>query len=172
MAQVGDVVEEWLHDIDKRGVSNAPPQRGVYCCAAAAMLVALLDHAERSQEAECLVPKGRLIESAGDICEQQFRPLQDQLDSAKSGAKFWCTAFQQMTTLRALGLVKQHARKKLCTSGLAFGLTEEGRVLATELRQGGEAREAAPLRLARRPVDTERGVVMLLVDEREGGGQR
>eukprot|EP00966_Prymnesium_polylepis_P229571 5311991-Prymnesium_polylepis.1 len=121
------------------------------------MLVALLEHTERAEGTgdSVLCAKGRVIEAASTISEQPFRTLQQHLDAAASGAKLWCAAFQQMVTLATLGFVKQRARKQLCASGVVYELTESGRVRAAELRRSGEAREAAPLRHARRPAPDE-----------------
>ena len=49
-------------------------------------------------------------------------------------------------------------------------LTERGRERARALRNEGEGRAAQPLKAHRRVMAGERHVVLLLVDEREGGG--
>ena len=67
---MGSQAEEWMAAIDAEHVSNTPPDRATFCSAAAAMLVALLEHTERAEVAggSVLCPKGRLLEAASAIC--------------------------------------------------------------------------------------------------------
>ena len=142
---MGDVAKARLDEIDSSYVSFAPPPRGIYCSAAAAMLVALLEHAERVEDDDDgdmvheasataapvasaasskdarLCPRGQLLLLAAAKCEQSFRPWQEHLDALQSGgARLRCGAFQQSETLKNMGLVEKRERKKLCPSGMAY----------------------------------------------------
>ena len=89
-------------------------------------------------------------------------------------AEGWrCAAARQLASLAGHGLqlVRELQRKKLCASGIAYHLTDAGRTRAMELRSGGEAKDAAPLHHHQRVKPNEKGAVILLVDEREGGGR-
>ena len=148
--------------------------------------MALLDHVERAERAaaargeaaatnDLLCPKGALIAAAGALCDDQaFRPVGDHVAAAADGAAGGCrcAAFQQMVTLCTDRYVKARDRKKLCATGVAYELLPDGRAAAERLRARGEGAGAAPLRSHARVGAAERGVVLLLVDEREGGGQR
>ena len=172
----GEKILQLLSEIDAGSGSNASPARGTYCGAAAALLVALLEltelaeggaHSKENKDGH-VVAKEALIDAAAAICEQPF------ITSAAyaSGAAPHCAAAQQLTSLSSMGFVKERQRSKLCPSGVAFSLTEAGRARATELRSGGEAADAAPLHHHDRVRAGERGALILLVDEREGGGAR
>ncbi|EOD20516.1 hypothetical protein EMIHUDRAFT_208407 [Emiliania huxleyi CCMP1516] len=120
-----------------RRVNASPPPAGTFCSPSAALLVALLRHAEAMGGASGgtpLCPKGELIARARALCEQPFCSLEEQL-AAPAGA-LRCASLQQLPALLTLGYAKERKRKGACPSGVP-----------------GEA-----------------GVVLLLVDEREGGG--
>ena len=175
---VGPQTDSRLQQMDQgAGSSNAPPARDQFCSAAAAMLVALLKHEEAADAAgggaeARLCPKSTLITRAAALCEQRFLPLSAHVSAAGDKLKgCGCSAFQQMSTLQTLLLVEQKQRKAACATGLVYRLTDAGRERAAQLRQYGEAGEAQPLRHHRRVGAGEVGVAMLLVDEREGGGQ-
>ena len=162
----GSRVEELLKEIDAGGGSTAPPRRGKYCGAAAAFLVALLEATELAEATAAaaakdagVVPKETLLASAAEICEQRFVQATN------------CAAAQQLQSLATLQLVKE-VQRKLCASGIAYHLTDAGRTRAMELRSGGEAKDAAPLHHHQRVKPNEKGAVILLVDEREGGSSR
>ena len=175
---VGPQTDSRLQQMDQGATSsNAPPARDQFCSAAAAMLVALLKHEEAADAAgggaeARLCPKSTLITRAAALCEQRFLPLSAHVSAAGDKLKgCGCSAFQQMSTLQTLLLVEQKQRKAACATGLVYRLTDAGRERAAQLRQYGEAGEAQPLRHHRRVGAGEVGVAMLLVDEREGGGQ-
>ena len=164
---------------DEKGLNIAPPKRG-YCSAAAAMLVALLEHEEaaarQGKPSPGRCPKGALIEQAGKLmssCSMQtFKSLQTHLMASDAAGGARCASLQQMQYLKLQGLVKQRAKKGACPSGVVYELTERGRLRALSLRKHGEAGELlAPKRSHRRVQPGERGVVLLLVDHREGGGE-
>ena len=175
---VGPQTDSRLQQMDQGAANNnAPPVRDQFCSAAAAMLVALLKHEEAAEAAgggaeAKLCPKSTLLERAAALCEQRFLPLSAHVSAAGDKLKgCGCSAFQQMTTLQTLLLVEQKQRKAACTTGLVYRLSEAGRERAAQLRRYGEAGEAQPLRHHRRIAAGEAGVAVLLVDEREGGGQ-
>lgn len=173
---VGTQTDGRLQQIEQRP-NNAPPARDKYCSAAAAMLVALLSHEEAAEKAgggaeAKLCPKSTLLERAGGLCEQRFLPLSAHVSATGEKVKECrCSAAQQMATLLTLLLVEAKQRKAACPTGTVYKLTDAGRERARQLRLYGEAGEAQPLRHHRRVAPGEAGVVMLLVDEREGGGQ-
>ena len=164
---------------DEKELNIAPPKRG-YCSAAAAMLVALLEYEEASarqgKPSPWRCPKGTLIEQAGKLmssCSMQtFKSLQTHLMASDAAGGARCASLQQMQYLKNQGLVTQRAKKGACPSGVVYELTERGRLRALSLRKHGEAGELlAPKRSHRRVQPGERGVVLLLVDHREGGGE-
>ena len=175
----GDGVIELLREFDESGSDNSPPKRGLFCGAAAALLVALLQVTEQEEGVQPalkepgVVGKLELLESAAMMCEQTFLPRDVYTRAVQGGAKQpRCAAGQQLASLCTLQYVKEMQRKKLCVTGEAYKLTEEGRQRASELRVAGEAAEAAPLYSHRRVLPGECSVVLLLVDEREGGGAK
>jgi hypothetical protein len=175
---VGPQTDSRLQQMDQGAANNnAPPVRDQFCSAAAAMLVALLKHEEAAGAAgggaeATLCPKSTRLERAAALCEQRFLPLSAHVSAAGDKLKgCGCSAFQQMTTLQTLLLVEQKQRKAACTTGLVYRLSDAGRERAAQLRRYGEAGEAQPLRHHRRVAAGEVGVAVLLVDEREGGGQ-
>ena len=149
------------------------PGRGTFCSAAAAILVTLLEwceHVEVTANATkdahlCSLPD--LLEGARGRCEQPFRPVEEHYAAARDGLKIKCAAFRQMHELITRGFVKQRARD----GAAVYELLSAGRTRALALRDSGEARDVAPVRSYRRVQPGERGVVLLLVDCREGGGQ-
>ena len=143
---------------DEKGLNIAPPKRG-YCSAAAAMLVALLEHEEaaarQGKPSPWRCPKGTLIEQAGKLmssCSMQtFKSLQTHLMATDAAGGARCASLQQMQYLKLQGLVKQRAKKGACPSGVVYELTERGRLRALSLRKHGEAGELlAPKRSHRR----------------------
>ena len=175
----GDAVEELLKRLDDRSADNRPPAKGRYCGAAAALLVALLDISEGRKAAGSaskepdVVSKEDLIDAAARICEQSFIPSHAYAQAASVKTKApQCAAAQQLSSLCGNGmqLVKEMQRKKLSASGVAFCLTDLGRAKAQQLRRTGEVAAAAPLHHNHRAEAGEVGALMLMVDEREGGG--
>ena len=173
----GDGIEELLHEFDDAAGDNRAPRRGQYCGAAAALLVALLEETERAEgidphAAEAgVMGKLNLLQAAAGICEQPFLSRQLYEAAAAVGAKEpRCAAAQQLASLCTLQFVKEMQRKKLCVTHEAFRLTDEGRRRAAELRAAGEAAAAGPRHSHLRIQPGERLAVLLLVDEREGGG--
>mmetsp|Transcript_11510 Transcript_11510/g.38354 ORF Transcript_11510/g.38354 Transcript_11510/m.38354 type:complete len:291 (-) Transcript_11510:1164-2036(-) len=168
----GPAAEEWLRQVDGNSRVNAsPPPAGTFCSPSAALLVALLRHAEALGGASGgtpLCPKGELIARARAMCEQPFCSLEEQL-VAPAGA-LRCASLQQLPALLTLGYAKERKRKGACPSGVVYELLPAGRARAEALVREGEAPPAAPLRSSRRVQPGEAGVVLLLVDEREGGG--
>ena len=79
----GPAAEEWLRQVDGNSRVNAsPPPAGTFCSPSAALLVALLRHAEALGGASGgtpLCPKGELIARARAMCEQPFCSLEEQL---------------------------------------------------------------------------------------------
>ena len=75
-----------------------------------------------------------------------------------------------MAELKTQGLVKQRKRQELCASGDVYELLAKGVARAEALRTHGEGRDREPKRHHRRVGVDERGVVLVLVDLREGGG--
>ena len=143
---------------DEKGLNIAPPKRG-YCSAAAAMLVALLEHEEaaarQGKPSPGRCPKGALIEQAGKLmssCSMQtFKSLQTHLMASDAADGARCASLQQMQYLKNQGLVTQRAKKGACPSGVVYELTERGRLRALSLRKHGEAGELlAPKRCHRR----------------------
>ena len=180
LPQVGDECIKLLKQAeDEKDLNITPPKRG-FCSAAAAMLVALLEHEEaaarQGKPPPSLCPKGTLIEQAGKLmstCSMQtFKSLQAHLMASDAAGGAHCASLSQMRYLTNQGLVKERARKGACPSGVVYELREPGRRRALALRKDGEARELlAPKRSHRRVQPGERGVVLLLVDHREGGGE-
>lgn len=165
--EMGDRAKSRLFEIDATRPNNAPPTRGKFCSAAAALLVALLEHEEGS---ESLCTKEQLLMLAAKRCEQSFRPFDEHLLAKESGTPMRCAAYQQMNSLLTEALVTERQRKKQCRSGVVFELTEAGRARANRLRAHGEGCASQPLKSHRRVEAGEAGVVLLLVDEHEGGG--
>ena len=178
----GEKAMEALKTIDEGRPSYGKPAgvmvggafRRKYCSAAAAMLVSLLDYVE-GVEAECTAPApgalycslSMLLSKADDKCEQTFLPHSVHQQAALDGVGVKCAAFQQMHELENAGLVKPRTRMHQ----RVFELLPRGRERAGELRAHGEGRDLAPIKHHRRVSEGERGVVLLLVDLREGGGQ-
>ena len=129
--------------------------------------MALLEHEESG---EPLCPKEQLLLLAARRCEQSFRPFEEHLLAKQAGTPMRCAAYQQMNTLLTEALVTERQRKKLCQSGVVFELTAAGRERASQLRTQGEGCASQPLKSHRRVEPGEEGVVLLLVDEHEGGG--
>ena len=118
---VGAKCLEHLKRAEEGKPDYRPPKRGKYCSAAAAMLVALLEHEEREAEQGVLVTKGQLIEAAEKLCtEQRFKPLDAHVRAKGEEGGARCPAFQQMAELMNDGLVKYRARKHACASGDAY----------------------------------------------------
>ena len=177
----GDGIEEIPRELDDRGSGSpaAPPQKHrCRCCPPC--------RAARRNGAEGLsnppvkdadvIGLEALIDAAHEVCEQPFVASSAHARAAREGAKPpRCAAYQQLVSMCGTGLqlVQEVRRKKLCESGIAYRLTAEGRSKAMQLRASGEAAEAAPLHPAWPPPTAgEHGVVLLLVDEHEGGGAR
>lgn len=176
----GQQVDVVLKGVDESAASStSPPRHGMYCGAAAALLVALLDHTELAEsrtpapKEAGVVAKETLLDAAATMCEQPFIASAAHAAAAADATPApRCAAHQQLNSMgtTGLGLVKEVQRKKLCATGVAYMLTDAGRAKAIQLRASGEAADAAPLFHHQRVRPGERGVVVLLVDEREGGG--
>ena len=120
---VGDECVRLLERAEKaKQLVVAPPKRGMFCSAAAAMLVALLEHEEAAtregKPPPSLCPKGTLIERAAKLCvEQSFKPLEAHTEAEASGAASGCPrcpSFYQM----------QHLKHQACTCMLLRTLCE------------------------------------------------
>ena len=182
--QIGETITAHLAETEKNGsrFSNLPPKRGTYCSAAAALLVTLLEETERAEGLDGpdakdagVIGKLRLLECAEDVSEQKGEWVKrDAYEVAmRDGVKApRCAAAQQLASMESLGLVKEMQRKKLCATHDAYKLTDEGRRRAFAVRASGEAAEAGPKYSHGRVQPGERGAVVLLVDEREGGGTK
>jgi hypothetical protein len=175
---IGDITIEYLKEAHESGMLKLnPPAPGKFASAAAAMLVAMLNHLE-CEEARCAgaapspapssirISKSQLLEKAAALSEQRFCPATTSDTTAVR-----CAAFQQMSTLNSLALVKKgRDQKRFPDSPECFELLAEGRRVALALRAGGETRPAAPTISGNRPRPGE-ATVLLLVDQRECGGQ-
>jgi hypothetical protein len=164
----GAAAEAWLKAIDEGLYEDSRPPPGRFCAPASALLVALLEHANTCAPSSSppLCPKGALIDAAAALCEQEFHSLDAQL--AQPGLR--CAGLQHLSTLITMGFVKQRTRKAASPSGIVYELLPAGRARAERLVAEGEIGAPEPLRHSRRPAQGERGIVYLLVDEREGGG--
>lgn len=164
----GPAAESWLRSIDEGAHDGSRPPAGRFCAPASALLVALLEHASAYAPSASppLCPKGALIDAAGALCEQRFHSL----DAHLSQPGLRCASLQHLSTLATMGFIKERKRKAACPSGIVYELLPAGRERAERLAAEGEVRAPEPLRHSRRPAHGERGVIHLLVDEREGGG--
>ena len=114
---VGEKIYKYLEEAEKDRVENKPPPHGKFALDAAAMLVALLEHAEAHARTvgAGTVPKcakSELLQLASERCEQRFRPLPG--GAATGGAEVLCSALQQMETLELHQLVKERQDEQIC----------------------------------------------------------
>ncbi|KAK3278732.1 hypothetical protein CYMTET_13346 [Cymbomonas tetramitiformis] len=186
---VGDRTAEYLSEIHSdRTIKSSPPEEGVHSSAAPAILVALLRfvegrEAERDKKDALLCPLGELLQRAQAICEQKFLPFDDILNGCL------CASWQQITTLQSGGYIKERKRKTLkppyqaCRSGIVFELLDRGRQTARRLCASTTADPGARSYLSSSGArhrgalyandgGQEGSGLLLLVDEREGGGDR
>ena len=170
---IGGATLSLLEQAEADGLQLRAPPQGRYASAAAAMLVALYEHAEAAPPSPGPIkcPKTELLRRAMALSEQPFCPAERHLKppDGAAGGRVRCAAFQQMATLQTLLYVKERQDKRACETGVVYELLEAGREAAATLRSAGEARPAAPLMHSGRPGAGE-AAVLLLVDDREQGG--
>ena len=183
IAGFGQTARKYLTEVEanSNSLSATSPPKGRYCSAAAAMLVALLEHVEAAEatDSSCekeagWCPLATLLLEASKRCEQTFRGFGEHVRASVQGAPHVsCTAFQQVHTLMSQGYVKVHVRstwEEKHGHRTAYEILEKGRQRASRLRRDGESQSDQPVKSHRRVQPGESGVVLLCVDEREGGG--
>ena len=140
-------------------------ETGKYASAAVATLAALLE----TEKTTIPTPMRDVLDAASKLLEsnRRFAPLQ-QICAAPAS----CSAWEQLKILEgALKLVKRRQRSQ-CEGGCAFELTDEGRAVARRLakeRRGNSEESRGALRAWG---GTSADDVVVLVDDREGGGDR
>lgn len=153
--------------IEALGGAQGPTatERGWYASATVAVLAALLE----TEKTSIPTPMRDLLDTAGALLEttRSFAPLH-QLCAAQTS----CSAWEQVEVLEgALKLVKRRSRAA-CEGGCAFELTDEGRDVAKRLareRRGTDTDNRGALRAWGGSQEDD---VVVLVDHREGGGDR
>ena len=162
--QVKSVGSEMIKVLETASGPTAT-ETGKYASAAVAILAALLE----TEKTTIPTPMRDVLDAASKLLEsnRRFAPLQ-QLCAAPAS----CSAWEQLKILEgALKLVKRRQRSQ-CEGGCAFELTDEGRAVARRLakeRRGNDAESRGALRAWG---GTSADDVVVLVDDREGGGDR
>ena len=194
---VGDAIVKMLKENEARPStgaksnakwSPAPPPSGKYSSPATAALITLLDHESRTGGAFCSLEQ--LLRGAGERLEDWRngeKKRKDDHDKGFAAAETilakndFCPAWEQVKQLLAKNLVKERMNKKGVAAhecGKIFELLPEGRAVAKRLlaenlaggvADGAMISSSAPEALQR--LRGFSGVVKLLVDFREGGGE-
>ena len=170
---VGDVLFKIFKEAPKVGRKNEPynPPNGLYSCAAAGALVALLDHESSEDEACSMERLLQRVNSNTHNTSSKGGPLFDKSFDYYLDKENQDISWMQISKLCS-SLIKKRNKKNASPSGVIFELTEEGRQEALKLRlRGGGPLPPGPLRqLAAEAVDEEFGNITISMDYREGGG--
>ena len=162
----------------KTKLPTEPPVKGHYASPAVAALIALLEHTEHTDDASA-----ESAHAAGDSPELEWQAFLDAAGVKLEGGRTfataeqlkagldYCPAWEQVKQLMSTDAAYvQKRNRKGRGSGVAFQLTPKGRALAQRLRRQAASGGSRGAMLESAPGVA--GPVRLLVDYREGGGER
>lgn len=170
---VGDVLLKIFKEAPKVGRNNQPynPPNGLYSCAAAGALVALLDHEGSGEEPCSMEMLLQRVNSNTHNTSSKGGPLFDKSFDYYLEKENQDISWMQINKLCS-SLIKKRRRKNASLSGIVLELTDEGRQEAVKIRRRGSGPlPPGPLRqLAADSVDEEFENITISMDYREGGG--
>lgn len=171
---VGNTIRGRLEEVERdRSFSDDPPRQGRYSSAAAAILVALrqweADGRDGASSPQQHCPQKYLLERARALLDSRSPAFLSE-EQIADGAK--CAMWQHKVTLESIRYIKRHSAQKQCaavedSSQHTWELLPAGAERAARLEAEGEARMPGAVR-----EHCPSAPLLMLVDEREGGGLR